>query len=199
MAINPFVIPPPPTANLVSCVLFRVLTGGKTPDVGSRTYTQIMREQMLKGEEVEVRILEATALQQHHANTNSSSLCPQLRKKILEKSKDGSLQRNSGNGEASKSASVLAPPEQRKRGRWDQTVDEQFQPAKKSAGAAGSATPSWTDVEVSDNNSCSLLSFSFQAMLNDYLLLVTIQFRHVLIHTKKIFTFALIGFFSLCV
>jgi len=31
-----------------------LLTGGKTPDVGSRTYTEIMREQMLKGEEMEV-------------------------------------------------------------------------------------------------------------------------------------------------
>lgn len=28
--------------------------GGKTPDIGSRTYTEIMREQMLKGEEMEV-------------------------------------------------------------------------------------------------------------------------------------------------
>lgn len=31
-----------------------MFTGGKTPDVGSRTYTEIMREQMLKGEETEV-------------------------------------------------------------------------------------------------------------------------------------------------
>lgn len=39
------------------CLPFpRALAGGKTPDVGSRTYTQIMREQMLKGEESEVRI-----------------------------------------------------------------------------------------------------------------------------------------------
>lgn len=30
------------------------VTGGKTPDFGSRTYTEIMREQMLKGEEAEV-------------------------------------------------------------------------------------------------------------------------------------------------
>lgn len=28
--------------------------GGKTPDVGSRTYSQIMREQQLRGEESEV-------------------------------------------------------------------------------------------------------------------------------------------------
>lgn len=31
-----------------------VISGGKTPDVGSRMYSQIMREQMLKGEESEV-------------------------------------------------------------------------------------------------------------------------------------------------
>ncbi|XP_065345742.1 splicing factor 3B subunit 1 isoform X1 [Cloeon dipterum] len=41
--------------------------GGKTPDVGSRTFTEIMREQMLRGEESEVR------------------------KKIAEKAKDGTL------------------------------------------------------------------------------------------------------------
>jgi GTPase SAR1 family protein len=32
-----------------------VISGGKTPDVGSRTYTEIMKEQLLKGEETEVR------------------------------------------------------------------------------------------------------------------------------------------------
>lgn len=63
----------------------------------------------------------------------------QLRKKIQEKSKDGSLVKAS-NGDAVKAA------EPRKRGRWDQTIDEQFVPAKK---AAGSHTPTWNDVEVS--------------------------------------------------
>lgn len=29
--------------------------GAKTPDVGSRTYTEIMREQLLRGEESDVR------------------------------------------------------------------------------------------------------------------------------------------------
>ncbi|XP_031624430.1 splicing factor 3B subunit 1 isoform X1 [Contarinia nasturtii] len=87
--------------------------GGKTPDVTSRTYTQIMREQMLAGEETE------------------------LRKKIQEKSKDGTLVKSS-NGDASKAA------EPRKRGRWDQTIDDQFVPAKK---AAGAVTPTWNDVE----------------------------------------------------
>lgn len=33
------------------------VTGGKTPDFGSRTYTEIMKEQLLKGEEVEVRLI----------------------------------------------------------------------------------------------------------------------------------------------
>lgn len=35
-------------------VHFFYRSGGKTPDVKSRTYTQIMREQMLQGEEKEV-------------------------------------------------------------------------------------------------------------------------------------------------
>ena len=38
-----------------ACVTFAcVIAGGKTPDVGSRTYTEIMREQLLRGEETEV-------------------------------------------------------------------------------------------------------------------------------------------------
>lgn len=45
----------------------------------------------------------------------------------------------STNGDATKAA------EPRKRGRWDQTIDDQFVPAKKSAGAV---TPTWNDVEV---------------------------------------------------
>ncbi|XP_055676623.1 splicing factor 3B subunit 1 isoform X1 [Lutzomyia longipalpis] len=81
--------------------------GGKTPDVGSRTFTEIMREQMLKGEETE------------------------LRKKILDKARDGTLKIS--NGEAQKG-------ETRKRGRWDQTIDN-FVPAKKSL--PGAATPTW--------------------------------------------------------
>lgn len=61
----------------------------------------------------------------------------QLRKKIQEKSKDGTLVKSS-NGDASKAG------EPRKRGRWDQTIDEQFVPAKK---ATGAVTPTWNDVE----------------------------------------------------
>ncbi len=64
----------------------------------------------------------------------------QLRKKILEKAKDGTLQQ-SRNGDSYKTV------EPRKRGRWDQTIDEQFVPAKKTAAEA--ATPTWGDVEVS--------------------------------------------------
>lgn len=45
----------------------------------------------------------------------------------------------SSNGDAIKAA------EPRKRGRWDQTIDEQFVPAKK---ATGAVTPTWNDVEV---------------------------------------------------
>jgi hypothetical protein len=33
-----------------------MFTGGKTPDINARGYTQIMKEQMLKGEENEVSI-----------------------------------------------------------------------------------------------------------------------------------------------
>lgn len=65
-----------------------------------------------------------------------------MRKKIQEKSKDGTLVK-SANGDAPKAV------EPRKRGRWDQTIDEQFVPAKKSAGAV---TPTWNDVEVSDTD-----------------------------------------------
>lgn len=63
-----------------------------------------------------------------------------MRKKILEKAKDGTLNRSSTNGDASKGT------EARKRGRWDQTIDDQFVPAKKLA--PGAATPTW-DGDVS--------------------------------------------------
>ncbi|XP_071445773.1 splicing factor 3B subunit 1 isoform X1 [Hetaerina americana] len=76
--------------------------GGKTPDIGSRTFTEIMREQLLRGEETE------------------------LRKKLAEKAKDGTLKPVS-NGDAPKAAP-------KKRGRWDQTADETpSQPTKKKA------------------------------------------------------------------
>lgn len=35
-------------------IVYFGFAGGKTPDVGSRTYTEIMKEQMLRGEETEV-------------------------------------------------------------------------------------------------------------------------------------------------
>ncbi|XP_046390024.1 splicing factor 3B subunit 1 isoform X1 [Ischnura elegans] len=76
--------------------------GGKTPDIGSRTFTEIMREQLLRGEETE------------------------LRKKLAEKAKDGTLKPVS-NGDAPKAAP-------KKRGRWDQTAEETpTQPSKKKA------------------------------------------------------------------
>lgn len=126
---------------------FLSIAGGKTPDVSSRTYTQIMQEQMLKGEESEVcfRNCILHVLIERFANRENHF---QLRKKIQEKSKDGSLVKSS-NGDATKAA------EPRKRGRWDQTIDDQFVPAKKSSGAV---TPTWNDVEVSQSD--LLLSYS---------------------------------------
>jgi splicing factor 3B subunit 1 len=59
----------------------------------------------------------------------------QLRKKIQEKAKDGTLKVSNGE------------PQPKKRGRWDQTIDDQFVPAKKTA--AGAATPTWGDTDVS--------------------------------------------------
>ncbi|KAJ9601102.1 hypothetical protein L9F63_000737, partial [Diploptera punctata] len=74
---------------------------GKTPDLGSRTYKEIFTEQMLRGEETE------------------------LRKQLIEKSKDGTLKVVS-NGDIAKSAP-------KKRGRWDQTGGDEPTPAKKKA------------------------------------------------------------------
>ncbi|XP_034473159.1 splicing factor 3B subunit 1 [Drosophila innubila] len=98
--------------------------GGKTPDVGSRTYTDIMREQMLKGEESE------------------------LRRRIMEKSKDGTLVKSasSANGE-----SAAKSEGGRKRGRWDQTVSESFIPAKVAATPSSAATPTWEDKTPGDH------------------------------------------------
>ncbi|XP_065366144.1 splicing factor 3B subunit 1 isoform X1 [Calliphora vicina] len=102
--------------------------GGKTPDVGSRTYTDIMREQMLKGEESE------------------------LRRKIIEKSKDGTLLKT-----------VPDPPKEggRKRGRWDQTVSDSFVPAKVAATPSSAATPTWEEVRNMLKYCNKLLNFSF--------------------------------------
>nr|CAD7462012.1 unnamed protein product [Timema tahoe] len=97
--------------------------GGKTPDFGSRTYTEIMKEQLLHGEETE------------------------LRKKLVEKSKDGTLKAVS-NGDIGKTSS--AP---KRKGRWDQTTGEETPtstptPAKKktsnSTWEKEDATPSST-------------------------------------------------------
>lgn len=90
-------------------IIIKFCSGGKTPDVGSRTYSQIMQEQKLKGEENEVR------------------------KTIIDKAKDGSLKTN---GDSKGTV--------RKRGRWDQVVqngDSSGVPAKKKS----SSTP-WEEV-----------------------------------------------------
>ncbi|XP_066146291.1 splicing factor 3B subunit 1 isoform X1 [Euwallacea fornicatus] len=87
--------------------------GGKTPDINARGYTQIMKETLLKGEENEVR------------------------RKIVEKAKEGSLKTQNGDAK-------VAP---KKRGRWDQTVEESFVPAKKKTLSVSTpstaATPVW--------------------------------------------------------
>lgn len=62
-----------------------------------------------------------------------------MRKKILEKAKDGSLRPAASSNGESKTAN-------KKRGRWDQTVEEHFVPAKKQI----LATPTW-DADVSKN------------------------------------------------
>ncbi|XP_058806237.1 splicing factor 3B subunit 1 isoform X1 [Phymastichus coffea] len=86
--------------------------GGKTPDVGSRTYTEIMKEQLLKGEESEIR------------------------KKLAEKAKDGTLK---SNGEPK--------PAPKKRGRWDQTDDTPTPKKPIITGAAATPT-SWDTADA---------------------------------------------------
>lgn len=75
-----------------------------------------MKEQILKGEENEVRLY----CNNKYVRVVIFNML-QLRKKIVEKSKDGSLKVT--NGEAK-----TAP---KKRGRWDQTVEESPVPSKK--------------------------------------------------------------------
>ncbi|CAH2990692.1 unnamed protein product [Chilo suppressalis] len=88
--------------------------GGKTPDVGSRTYTEIMKEQYLRAEETE------------------------LRKKLLERAREGTLKPVAqSNGEAPKSAA-------KRKGRWDQSSDDTPLAKKTiSATPSSQATPSW--------------------------------------------------------
>lgn len=92
-----------------------------------------MREQQLRSEEAE------------------------LRKKIQDKAKDGSLK--SSNGDSS---------QPKKRGRWDQTVEEQFVPAKKAS--SGALTPTWGDVDViiSYYNNYANNNFNFQKTPADH-------------------------------
>lgn len=91
-----------------------------------------MREQRIKGEEAEVSHFCVSM----GTEIDGTILCLQLRKKIQEKSKEGTLKVSaSENGSAPK-----------RRGRWDQTVEDAFVPAKKVA--AGAATPTWGDGDV---------------------------------------------------
>ncbi|XP_013146010.1 PREDICTED: splicing factor 3B subunit 1 [Papilio polytes] len=88
--------------------------GGKTPDVGSRTYTEIMKEQYLRAEETE------------------------LRKKLLEKAREGTLKPVAQpNGEAAK-------PAAKRKGRWDQSSEDTPSVKKAvTATPSSQATPSW--------------------------------------------------------
>lgn len=104
-----------------------------------------MREQLLKGEEAEVG---QSDVPKPPGNIDSNrDIVLQLRKKIQEKAKDGTLKVSSSssstaNGDGSKAMAA----EPKKRGRWDQTVEETFVPPKK---LAVPATPTWGDAEVS--------------------------------------------------
>ncbi|KAL0842091.1 hypothetical protein ABMA28_014281 [Loxostege sticticalis] len=88
--------------------------GGKTPDVGSRTYTEIMKEQYLRAEETE------------------------LRKKLLERAREGTLKPVAqSNGEATKTAA-------KRKGRWDQSTEDTPSVKKPVQATPNSqATPSW--------------------------------------------------------
>lgn len=93
-----------------------LFSGGKTPDVGSRTYTEIMREQMLRGEESEVSFFTMKML------AKLINWFPkQVRKKLAEKHKDGTL-----NGDKAK-----------KRGRWDQAAEVEPTAKKKGGNTPG--------------------------------------------------------------
>lgn len=90
--------------------------GGKTPDIGSRTYTQIMKEQYLHAEET------------------------QLRKKLIERAREGTLKAvQQSNGDTTK------PTATKRKGRWDQSTDETPVIKHKLVAATPSsqATPSW--------------------------------------------------------
>lgn len=137
------------TASVLFFAYLWSIPGGKTPDVGSRSYMEIMREQQLKGEEAEV-CQTNTKSPPINDLTRSPSLF-QLRKKIQEKAKDGTLKVSSSSSSSSSSAangdaSKAPVAEAKKRGRWDQTVEETFVPPKK---LAVPATPTWGDAEVS--------------------------------------------------
>lgn len=115
-------------------------SGGKTPDVGSRSYTEIMKEQLLRGEENEVSF-EQIFWKNIFYYVNLIISCLQLRKKIVEKAKDGTLKIS--NGDASSKATAAATT--KKRGRWDQGQDSDATAAKKKVVAS-----TWDKEDVSE-------------------------------------------------
>lgn len=107
--------------------------GGKTPDVGSRTYSEIMREQQLRGEESDVSgvLLYWISIFTKRYILDSRlfhrvTFFTQVRKKLLEKAKDGTLKPVV----SEEPAAIVG----KKRGRWDKTADGVAAvPAKKKA------------------------------------------------------------------
>lgn len=102
-------------------------TGGKTPDVNSRTYAHIIREQQLRAEEQEVTKFSTISFE------FTNLILGQVRLKLAEKAKEGTLKVVSApsNGEAKTEA-----PRKRS-ARWDQTGDaDATTPAAPAAPAA---------------------------------------------------------------
>jgi len=89
--------------------------GGKTPEVGSRGYADIMKEQALRGHEAD------------------------LRKQIAEKAKEGTL---TVNKDVKETNGAKAAP--KRRGRWDQTSDETPSKSSKKPAASFFASESST-------------------------------------------------------
>lgn len=126
-----------------------LVAGGKTPDFQTRNFSQIMKEQLLKGEESEVRS------KVNETDNNNIIESFQLRKKIIEKSKDGSLKVSNGE--------VKSAP--KKRGRWDQTVDEALTPAKKKTLSVSTPNSAATPVWDGDVSSLTLVFKMFNPII----------------------------------
>ena len=120
-------------------------------------------------------------------------VCSQIRKKILDKSKDGTLKVVS-NGDATKAAP-------KKRGRWDQTVEEAV-PAKKKADGQSA----WDKEDVSRGTICEPHEGRVTALRDHWKIVQTVslctcdfsvhlkRFCHLLLikfYNRELFTFAL--------